>query len=315
LPSFCDKLQIGANCTYYGTNGHIKLSKNLYIASIKIAEGEKSMDKKIILVTGASSGMGKAAARELAVKGHKVYALARRIEKMEDLKSLGVTPLVLDITKEEQCREVVNRILEKEGQIDVLVNNAGYGLYGSVEDTPLSDARYQFEVNIFGLAAITQLVIPGMRERKSGRIVNISSMGGKIHTLFGAWYHATKYALEGWSDCLRIELKEFGIDVVVVEPGGIQTEWGWIAMENLEKISSTGPYSEIAQKVIKGTKELHEKNSLTPVDVLGKEIAKVSTEKKPKTRYLKGFMAKPLVFLKKMLSDRAFDKLILSQYK
>lgn len=273
------------------------------------------MDRKIILVTGASSGMGKETARELAGMGHKVYGAARRVEKMEDLKQLGVTPLALDVTKEEQCRAVVDQIMSNEGRIDVLVNSAGFGLYGTVEETSIDEARYQFEVNMFGLASITQMVIPGMRERKSGRIVNISSMGGKIYTLFGAWYHATKHALEGWSDCLRVELKPFGIDVVVVEPGGIQTEWGGIAMERLKKISSKGPYAEYAQKVVKGTEDLHEKNSLTPVEVLGKEIAKASIVNKPKTRYLKGFLAKPLVSLRGLLSDRAFDKLLLSQYK
>jgi short-subunit dehydrogenase len=273
------------------------------------------VDKKVILVTGGSSGMGKETAKVLAGMGHKVYAAARRVENMEDLKALGVTPLALDITKEEQCRAVVDQIQKDEGRIDVLVNNAGYGLYGTVEETSIDEARYQFEVNIFGLAAITQMVIPGMRDRKSGRIVNISSMGGKMYTLFGAWYHATKHALEGWSDCLRVELKQFGIDVVVVEPGGIQTAWGGIAMENLEKISAKGPYSEYARKVVKATEELHKKKNLTPVEVLGKEIAKASTVKKPKTRYLKGFMAVPLVFLRRLLSDRAYDNLLLSQYK
>lgn len=271
------------------------------------------MEKKVVLVTGASAGMGKETAKQLAGMGYKVYGAARRVEKMNDLKSLGVTPLKLDITQEDQCQEVVDTIMKKEGRIDVLVNSAGFGLYGSVEDTSLADARYQFEVNMFGLAAITRMVLPGMRKRKSGRIVNISSMGGKMYTTLGAWYHATKHALEGWSDCLRVELKQFGIDVVVVEPGGIKTEWGGIAMEKLAKISGNGPYADIAGKVAQGSQGL-DKN-LTSVEVIAKEIVKASTVKKPKTRYLKGFMAKPLVSMRNLLGDRGFDNLLLGQLK
>jgi short-subunit dehydrogenase len=138
-------------------------------------------------------------------------------------------------------------------------------------------------------------------------------MGGKIYTPFGAWYHATKFALEGWSDCLRLEIKQFGIDVVLVEPGGIQTEWGGIAMDGLKKISGNGPYSSMVNKVIESMDK--NKDKLTPVDVLGKEIAKAASEKNPKTRYLKGYLAKPLVRLRKWLSDKTFDKMILSQLK
>ena len=201
--------------------------------------------------------------------------------------------------------------MDKEGRIDVLINNAGYGSYGSVEEISIEEAKRQFEVNIFGLARITQEVLPGMRAQKSGRIVNISSMGGKVYTPFGAWYHATKHALEGWSDCLRLELKEFNIDVVVVEPGGIDTEWGGIAMEHLEKTSGSGPYANFAKKVIGTMGQSGDK--LTHVDVLGKEIAKASTVKKPKTRYVKGYMAKPAIFMRKWFGDKAFDKMIFSQ--
>ena len=176
----------------------------------------------------------------------------------------------------------------------------------------MEEARRQFEVNIFGLARITQLVIPGMREQESGRIVNISSMGGKIYTPLGAWYHATKHALEGWSDCLRIELKQFGIDVAVVEPGGIQTEWGGITMENMVKVSGNGPYADFTKKVTDAM-ETGGKN-LSPVELLGKEIAKAATENKPKTRYLKGYLAKPMVGLRRWVSDRTFDRILLSQF-
>lgn len=269
--------------------------------------------KKVILITGASSGMGKSAANMLHAQGHKVYGAARRTERMKDLEAKGMGVVPLDLTVDESIVNAVNTVFEKEGRIDVLINNAGYGSYGSVEEVPIEEAKRQFEVNIFGLARITQLVLPIMRKQNSGRIVNISSMGGKIYTPLGAWYHATKFALEGWSDCLRIEVKQFGIDVVVVEPGGIQTEWGDIAMDNLKKVSGNGVYGPMANKLVEGLAK--SKDKLTPVDVLGKEIAKAATANKPKTRYLKGYMAKPLVAMRKWLGDRTFDKMILSQIK
>ena len=269
--------------------------------------------KKVVIITGASSGMGKSTALELHQKGYKVYGMARRTERMNDLRERGIEVVSLDLTQEESIVAAVNTVLLKEGRIDVLVNNAGYGSYGSVEEVPIAEAKRQFEVNIFGLARITQLVIPTMRLQKAGRIVNISSMGGKIYTPFGAWYHATKFALEGWSDCLRVELQPFGIEVAIVEPGGIQTEWGDIAMENLDKVSGSGPYAHMVKKVIAASNTTREK--LTPVEVLGKEIAKASSEKNPKTRYLKGYLAKPLVGMRRWLGDKTFDKILLSQIK
>jgi len=269
--------------------------------------------KKIAIITGASSGMGKSAAFELQKIGFTVYGMARRIDKMNDLKEKGIEVVPLDLINDASIVNAVNTVLEKEGRIDILINNAGYGSYGSVEEVSIEEAKRQFEVNIFGLARITQLVLPTMRKQKSGRIVNISSMGGKIYTPFGAWYHATKFALEGWSDCLRIELIQFGIDVVLVEPGGIQTEWGDIAMDGLKQTSGKGPYANMVNKVIESMDK--NKDKLTPVNVLGKEIAKAATEKNPKTRYLKGYLAKPLVAMRKWLSDRTFDKMILSQLK
>lgn len=269
--------------------------------------------KKVVLITGASSGMGKSTAHNLHQQGYKVYGAARRTDKMKDLEEKGMDILHLDLTNDDSIVQAVDAILKKEGRIDVLVNNAGYGSYGSVEEVAIEEAKRQFEVNMFGLARITQLVLPTMREQKSGRIVNISSMGGKIYTPLGAWYHATKFALEGWSDCLRLELKQFGIDVVVVEPGGIQTEWGEIAMKNLKKVSGNGPYANLASKVVEGLGKNNDK--LTPVEVLGREIAKAATQKSPKTRYLKGYLAKPLVGMRKWLSDKAYDKILLSQFK
>lgn len=268
------------------------------------------MKKKVALITGASSGIGESAAILLHDHGYKVYGAARRVEKMKHLEEKGIEIIELDITKDLSIEQCVNTILEKEGRIDVLVNNAGYGSYGAVEDVPIGEARRQFEVNIFGLARLTQLVLPKMREQHYGKIVNISSMGGKVYTPFGAWYHATKHALEGWSDCLRLEVKPFGIDVVVVEPGGIKTPWGEIAAENLKKTSGKGAYAEKATKAAKSTAEMYTSNRLTKPEVIGKVILKAVTARNPKTRYAKGFMAKPSMFMRKWFGDKVFDRII-----
>ena len=175
--------------------------------------------KKVAIITGTSSGMGRATAMKLHQQGYQINGAARRRERMKNLEEEGIAVVSLDLTDYASIEAAVNTVIEKEGRIDVLVNNAGYGSYGSVEEVSIEEAKRQFEVNLFGLARITQLVLPIMRKQGSGRIVNISSMGGKIYTPFGAWYHATKFAVEGWSDCLRIELKQFGFDVVLVEPG------------------------------------------------------------------------------------------------
>ena len=229
---------------------------------------------------------------------------------MSKLASLGIETISLDITEEESIVNCVNTILEKEGSIDVLVNNAGYGSYGAIEDVPLEEARRQFDVNLFGLARLTQLVLPKMRENHFGKIVNISSMGGKVFTPFGGWYHATKHALEGWSDCLRIETKPFGIDVVIVEPGGIKTPWGQIASDNLLKTSGDGAYTEQANKTAKSMAKMYSSSQLSSPDVIGKVILKAVTVRKPKYRYAKGFMAKPSIFIRKWFGDKVFEKII-----
>lgn len=271
--------------------------------------------KKVILITGASSGMGKSAAEILLQQGHIVYGAARRLEAMADLKKMGGHILPLDLTHDDSIVQCVNTLLAQEGKIDVLINNAGYGSYGAVEDIPIAEAKRQFEVNLFGLARITQLVLPSMRAQNQGRIINISSMGGKIYTPMGAWYHATKHALEGWSDCLRLEVKSFGIDVVIVEPGGIKTPWGAIAVEQLIAASGSGAYQKLANRVANNMKTLYQSKQLTEVEVLGKEIAKSAVTTKPKTRYAKGYMAKFSIIARKWFSDRLFDRIMLSQFK
>jgi NAD(P)-dependent dehydrogenase (short-subunit alcohol dehydrogenase family) len=270
----------------------------------------KIANKQVALVTGGSSGIGEATALKLQELGYTVYAAARRVQRMEHLTESGIRPLAMDVTDEESMQSGVKQIIDKEGRIDVLVNNAGYGSYGALEDVPLSEARNQFEVNVFGAARLTQLVLPHMREQRSGTIVNITSMGGKIYTPLGAWYHATKFALEAISDCLRMEVEPFGINVVVIEPGGINTEWGGIAAEKLRAVSGTGPYADQANAVADSLTSEANRKRLSPPTVIADAIAKAVTARKPDTRYAVGFGAKPIIFMHDILPDRAFDALI-----
>ena len=266
--------------------------------------------KKVILLTGASSGIGYQTAESLAKEGHIVYGAARRIEKMEDLKQFGVKSIYLDVTDENGIKNVVDTIIGNEGRIDVLINNAGYGSFGAVEDVEINEARRQFEVNLFGLARLVQLVLPHMRKQKEGRIINVSSMGGRLTTYFGAWYHATKYALEAFSDALRMEVSDFGIDVSLIEPGGIKTDWGIIASDKLEKSAKGGAYEKEAIKTAKGMKKQYSGNLLSNPIVITKAISKAVNSNRPKARYLIGFMAKPLVFLHTILPTKVFDKIM-----
>lgn len=271
--------------------------------------------KKVVLITGASSGMGKETAITLAKKGYTVYGAARRVENMKQIIDAGGHAIALDITNEASVKECVEKVISEQGRIDVLWNNAGFGLYGSVEDTSIEDARYQFEVNIFGLANITKEVLPHMRAQKSGRILLTSSMGGKMYTPLGAWYHATKHALEGWGDCLRLETKAFGIDVVIIEPGIIATEFGDVMNTALAERSKGGVYEGMASSINAAVKESYDKGMASPSSVITKLVVKAIEARKPKTRYVAGAMAKPLMFVRKWFGDRFFDTIIMSQVK
>ncbi|MEC9292621.1 MAG: oxidoreductase [Pseudomonadota bacterium] len=273
------------------------------------------MTQKVALVTGASAGMGKDFVKALLGEGMVVYAVARRVENMEDLKALGAHPLKMDITKEEDVQSVVHTISKEHGGVDVLINNAGFGSYGSVEDTTIEDARYQFEVNLFGLARLTQLVLPYMRSKQAGKVINISSMVGKVYMPLGAWYVGTKHALEGWSDCLRVELKQFGIDVVIIEPGAIVTEFGDVVSGPMMERSGNGPYSNMAHKVDEMFKAEYEKGAGSPVSVITNLVLKAIRAKKPKTRYVAGKYAMPMMLMRKWLGDRFYDRALMNMMK
>ncbi|MHC5905259.1 oxidoreductase [Streptomyces sp. S6] len=268
------------------------------------------MTTKTALVTGASSGIGEATALKLHALGYTVYGAARRTDRLERLATQGVRPLKMDVTDDASMRAGVDLIIAETGRVDVLVNNAGYGSYGAIEDVPLDEARYQFEVNVFRALRLTQLVLPHMRARRSGTVVNITSMGGKVHTPLGGWYHGTKFALEALSDCLRLEAKPFGIDVVVIEPGGIATEWGGIAAAKLEETSTGGAYGAQAAAVASSLRSEANAKRNSPPSVIAEAVAKAVSSGRPRTRYATGFGARPFIALRRVLSDRAFDSVI-----
>lgn len=263
--------------------------------------------KPVALITGASSGMGKDFAQRLLKEGYVVYGAARRIERMADIADTGARVVAMDVTDDAAMVATVGQIIREQGRIDVLINNAGYGQYGALEDVTLDDARKQMDINLFGLARLTQLVLPYMRARKAGMIFNISSVGGKLATPLGGWYHASKFAVEGYSDALRMEARPFGIDVVVIEPGGVESEWSGIAAEEAERISGKGAYGGLAAKM----KTMQASQKGAPPKVISDLIVKALKARTPRTRYHAGAMAGSMLFLRRWLSDRMFDRLIM----
>jgi len=263
-----------------------------------------------VLVTGASSGMGKDYALRLLKEGMTVYAAARSVDKMTDLAEAGAIVLAMDISKDSDIVAAVEKIKAGHGGVDVLINNAGFGKYGPVEETPIDAARYQFEVNLFGLARLTQLLIPHMRDQGKGLIINVSSMGGQIYTALGAWYHATKHAVEAWSDCLRLEVAPFGIDVAILQPGLIKTDFAQNLDHNFDG-DENGPYGELIVKSNTATQNAIEKGPNSPVSKVSDVVVGIIRADKPKTRYVVGATARPLMFLHRYLPSRWYDALIL----
>lgn len=261
-----------------------------------------------ILITGASSGIGYDAAKTLAQKGHTVFAAARRVSQMETLRPFGATPLFLDVTDEQSIQSCLAQV----GDVDALVNCAGYGSFGAIENVPLEEARRQLEVNLFGLARLCQLVLPGMRKRGRGRIVNIGSVAGKGCLYFGGWYHVSKYAVEAFSDCLRMEMKPFGIDVVLIEPGATRTEWGQIAARHLEASSKGTAYEEPALRQAFVLKKgfSPDVKFLSAPSVVTRAIVKGVCSRHPRTRYRVSTGSDSMVFWHAVLPDRWWDGIV-----
>ena len=265
---------------------------------------------QVILLTGASSGIGYDTAIALAEQGHKVYAAARRIERMEPLRQYGITPLRMDVTDEQSMQDGVQTILSNEGRIDTLINNAGYGYFGAIENVPMDDARNQLEVNIFGLARLCQLVLPTMRAQHSGRIINTSSVAGKSVLYYGGWYHVSKYAVEAFSDALRMELKPFGIDVIIIEPGAIKTNWGIIAADHLAETSEGTPYAESGKMMADNLRNMYLSHSLSDPAVVRKAICRAVNSRRPCTRYRIGRLSGAIVFFHWLLPTRLWDAMM-----
>ena len=264
----------------------------------------QSAPQKVAIVTGASAGIGKETASLLLAQGYIVHAAARRVESMRDLERAGARVHFLDLTDGGSIVAFMATVLAESGRLDLLVNNAGYGAYGAVEEVSMSDGRAQMEVNFFGLVQLSRLAIPAMRRQRSGRIVNVTSVGGKIWSPFGAWYHASKFAVEGFSDTLRNEVRPFGIDVIIVEPAGTKTEWGSVAMENARKNSASGPYTAMFEAIAPA---FAKNPGATTARHIAQVIWKAASVRKPTARYVAPFSGRAILAVRWVLSDGAFD--------
>jgi NAD(P)-dependent dehydrogenase (short-subunit alcohol dehydrogenase family) len=271
---------------------------------------------KVVLITGCSSGIGHATAEVMAASGHRVYATARNADAIADLAQRGCRTLALDVTDEQSMRAAVATVEEADGAVGVLVNNAGYSQSGAVETLDMDDVRRQFETNVFGLIRMCQLVLPGMRARHSGRIINVSSMGGKLTFPGGGAYHATKHAVEAISDALRFEVKGFGVDVVVIEPGLIKTHFAETAKATMDA-SDGGPYAKFNEAIAAATVGAYQ----GPLSRLGggpetvaKTIEKAATAKRPRTRYPVTASARLFMGQHALLTDRMWDAVAGTQF-
>jgi NAD(P)-dependent dehydrogenase (short-subunit alcohol dehydrogenase family) len=276
------------------------------------------MDKtKPVLITGCSTGIGRATALRLNADGWKVVATARKPESIADLASAGCQTLALDVTDASSMEAAVSQIEAEHGSVGALVNNAGYSQSGAVESVLLDEARAQFETNVFGLSRLSQLVLPGMREAGAGRIINISSMGGKLVIAGGGWYHATKHAVEALSDAMRFEVAPFGVDVVIIEPGAIKTEFGETAVSAMEKNDDSGPYTSFNRAMGQATLDAYEKGPLKLLggepDDVAKKIEKALKARKPKPRYKVTASAHMFMGTRRLMSDRMWDRFIGTQ--
>ena len=264
--------------------------------------------KRVALVTGASSGLGKDFALRLLAEGYAGYGAARRIERMRNIEAAGGVALTMDVTDDDRMIVAINRMISEQSRIDVLINNAGYGQMGALEDVPIEEGRRQMEVNLVGAARLTQLAVPYMRSQKSGKIVNVSSIGGKIAIPLGGWYHASKFALEGYSDALRMEVRPFGIHVIVIEPGGTDTEWAPIALAEAQRYSKDGAYAQLMEAMLNSSTM---QRKMPAPKVITDLLIKALRAKRPRTRYHAGAMAGPMLLLKRFLPDRIFDRLMM----
>ena len=267
--------------------------------------------QKVVLITGTALGIGKSTAEYLIDRGHIVYGGDILIEENLYLNDIGGIALEMDVTNQNHVDNAVEKIISEQGRIDVLVNNAGLGVYGAIEDVSMDDIYYQYDVNLFGLARVTKAVLPHMREKENGTIINISSVLGETYGPLAGWYLSTKHALEGWSDALRVELKKFNIDVVVVQPGAINTNFSNVTKTYIDKYRENSPYQHLYGEPITDTGNDILSNQSDPI-VIAKVINKAMEARNPKTRYAAGAYSKLGIFLRKIMTDKMFDRFILS---
>jgi NAD(P)-dependent dehydrogenase (short-subunit alcohol dehydrogenase family) len=288
------------------------------IVALDLKEEEMGIEKsRPVLITGCSTGIGRATAERLADDGWNVHATARKLEAIEELGKRGCKLNELDVTDERSMEKAVAEV-EKDGPIGALVNNAGYSQSGAIETIPMDSVRRQFETNVFGLMRMCQLVLPGMRGASSGRIVNLSSMGGKLTFPGGGVYHATKHAVEALSDALRFEVKGFGIEVVVIEPGLIVTEFGETAAGSLGEVDEHGPYAEFNMEVAKATADAYTGGMArfgAGPEAVAKTISKAITTRRPSTRYKVTPSARVVMGMRGVMTDRMWDRFVGTQFQ
>jgi NAD(P)-dependent dehydrogenase (short-subunit alcohol dehydrogenase family) len=272
---------------------------------------------QVVLITGCSTGIGRATAEHLALRGHTVYATARRPESIAGLQAAGCRTLALDVTDEASMVAAVDQVVAEQGAVGALVNNAGYSQSGALETLDLDAVRRQFETNVFGLLRMCQLVLPSMRERGFGRIVNMSSMGANFTFPGGGAYHATKYAVDALSDTLRFEVQAFGVDVVIIQPGLIRTEFGETASSEVDQ-TGAGPYAAFNARVAQATREAYEAGPLSRLgggpETVARAVERAITAKRPKTRYRVTPSAHLLVGQRAVMTDRLWDAMLRSQF-
>jgi NAD(P)-dependent dehydrogenase (short-subunit alcohol dehydrogenase family) len=279
-----------------------------------------STPSRAALITGCSSGIGRATAERLAGAGWTVYATARRPETLADLEARGCRTLALDVTDEASMRAAVEAVEDEHGAVGVLVNNAGYSQNGAIETVPIDKVRAQFETNVFGLVRLCQLVLPGMRRARAGKIVNLSSMGGRLVFPGGGFYHATKYAVEAISDALRFEVKGFGVDVIVIEPGLIRTSFGDTSVAGVaEAGEGLADYAQFNAHVARATESVYEPGSPLgrlggPPDAVAKVIDKALRAHRPRARYTVTPSAKLLIAQRAVMPDRGWDAVMRAQF-
>ncbi len=277
---------------------------------------------KAVLITGCSSGIGRATAERLAGNGWSVYASARNLDSIRDLESSGCRVLALDVTSEPTMLEAVQAVEADEGPVGVLVNNAGFGLHGAAEEADLDEVRRQFETNFFGLARLTQLVLPGMRRQGWGKLVNVSSMGGRVTFPGGAFYHASKHAVEAFSDVLRFEVRPFGVDVIVIEPGLVRSRFGDTAVGTITEAATespeTGPYDAFNASLaatIHGAYSGPLSRFSVSAERVARTIERAISASRSRTRYVVPLPIRSFLALRKVLPDRMYDAMLRTNYR